>query len=107
MSHRLVAKGKGNRERRGRSAEEVFFRTTMDNILAIADRLPPSPSAADIEPISRLARSALERVVGNRAFEHKLRNVLTISTLAGQLATSDEAVTWLKDIIRGAPLPPA
>ena len=88
----------GDRRRDG--SRHILFRTTLDQVLAILETLPPNPTQADLTPVRDLLQSAQVQLRGDRKLDHKMRNILTIAGLSAEAATPAETVEWIKQAVR-------
>jgi hypothetical protein len=88
----------GDRRRPG--TRQVLFRSTVGQVLALLENLPPNPTQDDLEPIRTLLTSAQIQLKGDRKLDHKMRNILTIAGLSTEAASPAETVEWIKQVVR-------
>jgi hypothetical protein len=88
-------------ERRGISPNQIRFRATVDRLLTLAESLPEEPTDRDLEPIRQLVVSMRDEFNGDPELEHRVRNILTVTTLSLRFAGPGEAVQWIKEAVRG------
>jgi hypothetical protein len=73
----------------------------VEQLLALAQALPEHPTQKDLDPIRRLVLSVSERLKGEPELEHRMRNILTVTTLSSEFADPREAAHWIKEVVRG------
>jgi hypothetical protein len=88
------------RERRVTSPPHALFRTTVDEVLELAEALPEHPTQADIEPMRERLLSIQGELEGELDLEHRMRSILTITSLWRKFESPAEAVEWIKEAVR-------
>lgn len=97
-----------SKERRRTSPPHALFRTTVDDVIELAEALPEHPSQPDIEPMRERLLSIQPALEVEPELQHRMSSILTVTSLWRKFAGPADAVDMIKEAVRleGAVRPP-